>query len=459
MKGKYVSLDDDFTLRHSNEDSTLYCLRNGAIYELYSDQVELMKYLDGSLTVDEILDKYSNESQVEVTQFLESLSQISALCFSNVIKIRQLQLEKAKSRRLESVHLEASGRCNLNCVHCYQAEYVKSKTELTHIEIMHLLDDLQSMQVNNVGISGGEPLMMQNLEDVLIGIEDRDMRISALFSNGLLVDSKFVRMIKERKSIFPVFISLDSIPGENITFRGVSNKNSQRVLNRILNNIKLLIEGGVDVVINTVVNNENIANLDKMYSLISGLGVSSWRIGFPKLTNQFVKYAEDFDVGWCNIAEHCFSLLERHLESNSPFHLQIEYLYREELFSQGLQILSDTDFVCDYEGRRSECCVKPNGDIVSCAYCTDLPIGNIKESSIKDIWYSAQMNQVKMIEIGDVAECKGCELRELCGTGCRANAHFLHGDFNNAKDDYACMAVAFFKDRVVPLLQKYNKVK
>ena len=68
------------------------------------------------------------------------------------------------------------------------------------------------------------------------------------------------------------------------------------------------------------------------------------------------------------------------------------------------------------------------------------------------------MSDLKKIQIGDVVECRGCELRSLCGTGCRANAHFLHGDFHNAKDDYACLGVAFFKEKVVPLLRKYSMI-
>ena len=142
-----------------------------------------------------------------------------------------------------------------------------------------------------------------------------------------------------------------------------------------------------------------------------------------------------------------------------PFQIQIEYLFREELFKQGLFELSDQDYVCDYEGRRTELCVKPNGDVVSCAYCTELPIGNIRKTPIRDIWYSPEMEKVKTIKIGQVEGCRGCELRNLCGTGCRANAFFLHTDFEHAKDDYACMAVAFFKEKVLPLLKEHKLIK
>jgi len=434
-------------------------LRNGTIYELLSDQAEFLQLLNGTSTADQIVEQYFEESRPHVLGILEQLKSISALKLTDKPALRTLRQDRAPDRRLESVHLEASGKCNMRCVHCYQAKYVKIGEELSFTEIICLLDDLQAMQVNNVGISGGEPLMMVHLGEVLAAIEDRDMRISALFSNGLLINNDFVEMIKTRRSQFSLFISLDSTPNGNLSFRGVLGDNSRSVLNRIIENIKLLVSSGRSVVINTVVNTENINHLNEMYELVSNLGVDSWRIGFPKMTPEFKGYSETFNVKWNNIAESCLALLKRHLKGNTPFHLQIEYLFREELFKQGLQMLSDKDFVCDYEGRRSECCVKPNGDVVSCAYCSDLPVGNIRKSSIRDIWYSSEMEKIKTIRIGDVIDCKGCKIRNLCGTGCRANAFFLHGDFNNSKDDYACLAVEFFKEKVVPLLKEYDLVK
>ena len=78
------------------------------------------------------------------------------------------------------------------------------------------------------------------------------------------------------------------------------------------------------------------------------------------------------------MAKSSFNLLKRHINNGRPFHLQMEYLYREELL-ENFEELTDQNYVCDYEGRRESCCIKPNGDVVACAYCTDFPIGNIRK--------------------------------------------------------------------------------
>ncbi len=459
MKDQYVALSSDFTLKCSSSASVLFNLRYGAVYELTSDQVELVGLLDGTLTFQQLLDLYEDSSKQAVTQMIKQLKTVSAISYSDEQVQRFIQRTEVPDARLESVHLEASGECNMRCVHCYQARYVESKERLKFLEVLNLLDDLQKMQVSRVSISGGEPLMMPYFNELLPSIEERDMRISALFTNGLLVNEDLVKTIKALRSRFSFFISLDSLPSSTLSFRGFTGESARKALERVVEGIALLTSNDISVVVNTVVNTENLGHLEEMYDLVGLLKVSSWRLGFPKMTPQFKIHSNEFNVEWMKIAERCFGLLKQHLNLGMPFPIQIEYLFREELFNQGILELSDQDYVCDYEGRRTELCVKPDGNVVSCAYCTDLPIGNIKRTPIWDIWYSSAAKKVKTIKIGEVEQCRNCELRSLCGTGCRANAFFLHGDFKQAKDDYACMAVAFFKERVIPLLQEYGIIK
>ncbi|MCX6787246.1 MAG: radical SAM protein [Candidatus Kaiserbacteria bacterium] len=455
----YVALADDFTLKHSKSVSNLYCLRTGVIYELQPDQTELLQLLDGSCTVEEIVNQYSEDSRVEVMSLIEDLKALSALCFTSECKLRSIQTKKVPDERLESVHLELSGVCNMSCAHCYQKRYVDAKESLGYKQILCLLDDLEEMQVSNVGISGGEPLMMRQLPEILKAVEERDIRIGALFTNGTLVTCETVEMIAHLKSRFPILVSLDSLPDYGYAFRGYNSKRiAQRMLRRIIQGVKLLVNKGVPVVINTMITSENVDNLLQMYDMLMSIGVNGWRLGFPKPTGQFRNTESIFGVSWSRIAESYLSLLRFHFEKGMPLDLQIEYVFRRQFIEGSIPQLTTSDFVCDYEERRSGCCVKPNGDVVSCPYCSELPMGNIKVASIRDIWYSDQMKRTKALTIGEVEACKECELIDLCGTGCRANAFFLHGDFSNGKDDHACLAVAFFKERVLPLLEKYNSV-
>ena len=124
-----------------------------------------------------------------------------------------------------------------------------------------------------------------------------------------------------------------------------------------------------------------------------------------------------------------------------------------------MQPLADDSFVCNYESRRESCCIKPNGDVVYCAYCNDLPMGNIRREALSKIWYSSVMQRMKKIRVQDVKGCRDCKVRAYCATGCRINAYFLNRDFYNGKDEQACQMVKFFKQNILPFLEEKGIVK
>lgn len=181
-----------------------------------------------------------------------------------------------------------------------------------------------------------------------------------------------------------------------MSFRGLKDDGGKEALREILKNIGLLISAGVGVIINTVIHRANVSTLIEMYKCINNLGVRSWRVGFPKQAGFFrdIYPAEQLSLG--TMLHACFDLLKYHLSNEKPLNLQVEYLYREKLLDD-LQKLSDDAFTCDYEGHRESCCVKPNGDVVSCAYFNDFPLGNIRKRSLQEIWHSTKMQEVKRI--------------------------------------------------------------
>jgi len=453
---KYVGLAGDFTLKGSTQQQFLFNLRRpNEKFTLEEDQFAFLKVCDGRKTIRDILADYDADSQQTIMDFLNSLKKVGAVSLTEKPCPCRIGMELAPEPRLQAVHFEATSRCNMRCAHCYYGDRINAGNDLSLAEISRMADEMRKMQVEIVAIGGGEPFMRDDVFDVIGIIEAKEMRISALFTNGVLLTPDIVEKILACRSRFTVFVSLDAINPEGMEFRGFDVTNGENILNRIIRNIRFLTGNGISVVINTVVTKYNIGSLFEMHRVVESLGIKSWRIGFPKRTGSFVKNLDRIEEKWENIAEACLDLLVYHFEQGKPFHLQIEYLYREELF-RDLQLLPDQSFVCDYELRREGLCVKPNGDVVSCAYCGDMPIGNVREKSLWDIWYSQQMQAIKNIRICDVKECRDCRLRSVCATGCRINAHFLHGDFYNAKDDYACKAIKFFCERVVPFLQEHD---
>ncbi len=457
MTDEFVSLAATHTIRGSEREQQLIDLRLGRKYVISKDQFDFLSLCDGTRTLSAIMAMYDKESEHYVTELFRELTELGAVTSSPTSIPRQLPKTLVPDIRLQAVHLEATSSCNMRCAHCYQGDRYKDSPDLTWEELCCLAVQMKDLQVENVSFSGGEPLINGLTFPTARMFEENDMRVSAFFTNGWQLSEGVIADLLSLKSKATAFVSLDAITAEGMAFRGFLPTEGQIVLDHVVRNIKALVDGGVPVVVNTVMANHNVDHLATMYALMSNLGVRSWRIGFPKQTGFFAENHERFGLEWQTMAEKSFAILKNHFSHGLPFHLQIEYLYRPELF-ENLEPLTPNDFVCDYEGRREGCCIKPNGDVVSCAYCTDFPMGSIRTASLESIWYSPGFQAIKNVRIQDVAECRGCRLIPLCATGCRVNAYFLHGDFANAKDDYACMAVAFFEKNVLPFLEQQGVV-
>lgn len=449
--GRYIKLADDFVVKGSESEQVLASLRRHNKYFLNSQQFEFLKLCDGKRTEQDILLMYHPDDHLTVKEYLVLLQDIGAIEISQTCSSRSICAELVPDMRLQAVHFEITGGCNMRCAHCYQGDIHDFSSDLTLKEIESLIHQMRELQVEHVNIGGGEPLTRADFFEIVELVETNDMRVSSLFTNGLLVDEKIVERFLKCRSVFTVYLSLDAITGEGMRFRGFEPKSGKKALGKILSHIKAMMSQGIPVVINTLLNKHTIDNLHKMHDVVCDLNVSSWRLGFPKNVGSFIPNKKSFKESWQRASSACLDILRHHLDEGSLFHMQIEYLFRPDLFDN-MRMLPEDDFVCDYEGRREGCCIRPNCDVVSCAYGGDFPIGNIRHDRLWDIWYSKAMKRIKNMRIGDVEGCKECPLKPVCATGCRLNAHFLAGDMNHSPDYDACMAVEFFLDKVVPLL-------
>lgn len=449
-----LRLSDNFTVKASEDDAVLLNLKTRERFNLNEEQVDFVKSCDGIQTKAKIVSQYDEKSVQVVEEFIVNLRKIGAIEYNS--EPREIKINRVPTPRLQMVHFEPFSKCNMSCIHCYQGDrYDRKKDNLTLNEIKELIKQMKDMQVEGVSISGGEPFVDLIILDAAAYIEKCDMKVISFFTNGTLISKDIIERVKELRSKPTFFISVDSITGYGMKFRSMNQFQGDEAVKRTIKAIKMLVKNGFDVVVNTALNICNIQDLEKMYEMMRKLNIRSWRIGYPKRTGSFAnKDYQSFEAPFKIILERCLKLLHYHFAKGQPFDLQIEYLYRKSLIENFHEVVDD-DYVCDYENRREGCCIKPNGDVVSCAYCCDQVLGNIKQQSLWDIWYSDRMRAIKNLRVKDIQDCKDCEIRNLCATGCRANAYFLGGEFEKSKDFYACEAVKFFKERVMPLVKSF----
>jgi len=89
--------------------------------------------------------------------------------------------------RLTRVHIDVSSRCNERCIHCYipMSKKCSTMTEELFDDILHQCTE---MNVLNLTISGGEPMLNPHLKSFLLKCQENNFSVNLLSNLTLLTD-------------------------------------------------------------------------------------------------------------------------------------------------------------------------------------------------------------------------------------------------------------------------------
>lgn len=151
-------------------------LKNDSI-EFYTElaQAGFVDYGDSA----EMCDRKSRSTQRDGSGVSNALSEN---CCSQKIKSVDL---------IRSVHVEIANVCNERCVHCYIPHKDKTKCIDTAL-FFRIVKEARSLNVLNVTISGGEPLMHKDFLLFLKQCRELDLSVNVL-SNLVLLNEDIVK--------------------------------------------------------------------------------------------------------------------------------------------------------------------------------------------------------------------------------------------------------------------------
>ena len=132
---------------------------------------------------------------------------------------------------------DITNRCNLLCRHCCQNagnEYI----DICNEDCIRIADQLIELKPVSINISGGEPLMRSDFEDIVTRLRKEYSGKLSLMTNATLVDKEKAEFIS--RNFNSVSVSLDGYDEETCaTIRG------KGVFARTVNGINLLKKAGV----------------------------------------------------------------------------------------------------------------------------------------------------------------------------------------------------------------------
>ena len=280
-----------------------------------------------------------------------------------------------------------TGRCNLNCFHCY-AKGERDKAELQFQEIKKLLDQLVENGCLFLQLTGGECLSRRDFKEIYLYIR-RVGIIPTISTNATLFNDDLVELMAK----YPPYCVIVSLYGaeDSIHDRITRTRGSFR---KTLTSVLRLKKRGVRIRLSAVVFKENFSEIQKMRNLAE-------RIDMPIIFYPFLIPALNKDASpltHCIDDEKCTQTLD--LNKNVEYFgkkPQIKRKKEEKLYpcNAGLQSFH----------------IDPRGKLYLCK--VERSVGfSLLETSFKDSW--RKLAEVRLSKLHLPQNCLDCKQKADC---------------------------------------------
>lgn len=142
-------------------------------------------------------------------------------------------------RGLRDLRISVTDRCNLRCRYCMPKEifgnsykFLHDAELLTFDEITRISKCLVELGIEKIRITGGEPLIRRNIENLVLQISKTGVTDIALTTNGLLLTPQKANALKAA-GLTRVTLSLDALEAEEFDRITGTGNGPERVLEAI----------------------------------------------------------------------------------------------------------------------------------------------------------------------------------------------------------------------------------
>ena len=310
---------------------------------------------------------------------------------------------------------ELTYRCPLHCVFCYNpVDFAQQQDELRTEDWLRVLREGRALGAVQCGLSGGEPLLRDDLE-VIVAEAARLGYYTNLLTSGVGLTAERAAALKAA--------GLDHVQ--------LSFQDSTREMNDFLSHTKtfglkskvagIIKDQGWPMVLNVVVHRLNIAHIDRIIAMAHAMGA------------EYLELANTQYYSW--------ALLNRDQLLPTAAQLReaeaVTAAWRERLGDAMRIFFVAPDY---HEGQAKKCVngwgsmfltVAPDGTALPCHTAKMLPglaFPNVREQGLREIWFDSEgFNRYR--GTGWMQEpCASCDQREQDLGGCRCQAFLLAQD-------------------------------
>lgn len=335
--------------------------------------------------------------------------------------------------------------CNLRCRHCYSnSDGERYAGEMITTEALEFIEQLAVFKVPVLLLSGGEPLMRPDLEQLIAAAVARGIRVTLSTNGTLLTPEKAVRL--HRLGIGYIGVSLDGIGENNDRFRG-----REGAYEAALAGIRNCLAAEQRVGLRFTINKNNYQELNDIFDLIEKENIP--RICFyhlvysgrgggmmeEDLSHQETRAAVDLIIAR-TLDFHRRGLRKEILTVDN--HADGVYLYLKLRDTDPARAEQVRNLLLRNGGNRTGMAIGAVdwfGNVHPDQFTQDIVFGNVREKGFGEIWTGSGQpildglkNRRPLLQ----GRCAACSWLDLCNGNFRARAAAVSDSF--WAEDPAC---------------------
>ncbi|NHV06874.1 MAG: radical SAM protein [Thaumarchaeota archaeon] len=417
---------EEYTLLYNKLVRASVLLLNGRVLQLNETASDVLNLCNGEHSIREICEVLTNKYGETYNRILKgTLSFLKQSYEAGFITFDKSYKKVCKYRKLnmnlteilqeplknyfyspEKVYFEVTSRCNLKCPHCYFYPY-SGKGDLSLDEIKKLSDELERLGVFSVAIGGGEPLLREDITEVVKQFCSKNLSVTLATNGAMLTESLAEELWKVGLRSIQFSLDGNEEVHDNIRGRGVFKKVQEA--------IKLAKIVGFNVGIKMTIQKNNAENIRDVYLISKELCCESFSFNRAIPAGRAKAL---FDVTY--VPSSRYGVL---LKQFDEFYGKDRDSYKPQVTHDDIIHLKETscseeDFGCP--AGRTSISISSDGAVKPCSYFpSNFVCGNIREKPLQEIWlYSNLLLQLRKIRRIDLWEpCRSCNV--ACDGGCR----------------------------------------
>lgn len=382
----------------------------------------------------EILSRCDGQQEIEDSACLQSLV-LRGFCrpSQDGETLSNWQKERiCDNRYFPAMNWMITGRCNYNCLHCFNAaDNQRLQSEFTLEEARRLIEDAEECGINAITITGGEPMLHPHFLDIIRSIYEHGMYVEELNTNGFFITQEILDEMKK----------IGCRPLIKISFDGVGHhdwlRNRQGAEEDTLRAIRLCVENGFLVKAQTNVHRLNVHSMLPTAQLLNDMGVCEMRIIRTTEAPRWVQNAGDACLTMEEYFDTMLDFLREYVKTDCKMEIDVwnfvrlapqRKTYRPSSIECGEGEYRDSLPVC--RGNRGMVAVGANGNMYPCHQMSGYYeqhhwfLGNVKTDGLKKYLKESSYLQNVCATVKDLAEhnekCAKCRWFKYCCGGCRA---------------------------------------